>query len=100
MRTPVPDLAGVHGSTARLVTLYDYDLSSGLLKSVTDPNNQITTAAYVDTLDRVTSVVSPSGGGQVSYFYGDTVGNLYVQTQRAQDATTTLESYHYFDGLG
>jgi YD repeat-containing protein len=100
MRTPVPDPTGSRGSNARLVTLYDYDISSGLLKSITDPNGQITTATYNDGLDRLTAVVSPTGGGQVSYSYGDTVGSLYVRTQRSQDASTTPESYHYFDGLG
>lgn len=100
MKTPVPDSTGSRGSNARLVTLYDYDFSSGLLKSITDPNNQITTASYNDGLDRLTAVVSPTGGGQVSYFYEDTVGNLFVRTQRTQDASTTLESYQYFDGLG
>ena len=99
-RTPVPDTTGQQGSGARLVTQYDYDFSSGLLKSITDPNNQVTTASYNDALDRLTNVVSPAGGGQTTYQYGDVIGNLFVRTLTAQDASTTLDSSVFFDNLG
>jgi len=82
------------------VTSYDYDFASGKLKSITDPNGQTTTAFYNDALDRLTSVVRPTGGGQTNYFYGDQIGNLFLRTQTAQTATQNLEATVYFDGLG
>src|SRR4029077_8166042 len=48
----------------------------------------------------VKSVVRPTGGGTTNYFYSDTPGNLYVRTQTDLDATRTLDSYQFFDGLG
>lgn len=100
MSTPVPDPTGQSGSSSRLVSQYNFDFSSGLLKTITDPNLQITTASYNDALDRLTGVTMPPGGGQVTYVYGDTPGNLFFRTLRTQDATTTLESTQYFDNLG
>jgi YD repeat-containing protein len=99
-RTPVPDPTGLRGSAARLVTTYDYDFASGKVKSMTDPNGQITTGLYNDALDRLTSVVRPSGAGQTTYFYGDQVGNLFLLTRTAQTASQNIESTVYFDGLG
>ncbi|MGA9772165.1 MAG: RHS repeat-associated core domain-containing protein [Blastocatellia bacterium] len=99
LRTPVPDPTGQRGSSTRLVALYDYDFSTGALKSVTDPNQQVTIAAYNDSLDRLTGVTT-SDGGFISYTYGDAVGNLFLRAQTKQSSTVTLESYQYFDGLG
>ena len=99
MRTPVPDPSGVSGSTLRQETNYDYDYDTGMLKSVTDPNGATTTANYIDSLDRLYSVVQP-GGGQTIYTYGDTPGNLFARSQTSQNSSQTLEGTQFFDGLG
>ncbi len=100
MKTPVPDPTGQRGSTTRLQMTVDYDYASGFVNSFTDPNGNTTYAFYNDTLDRLTSVVRPAGGGQTSYIYSDTPGNLFVRTQTTQSATQTLEATAWFDGLG
>jgi len=99
-KTPVPDPTGQRGSNAELQTLVGYDFSTGLVTSITNPNQKITTASYNDLLDRLTNITRPPGGGQTTYFYSDTVGNLFLRTQTTQDAAQTIENYQYFDGLG
>ncbi|HKQ05090.1 MAG TPA: hypothetical protein VJ464_08170, partial [Blastocatellia bacterium] len=101
VKSAVPDATGQHGSTQQFITQYDYDLASGLLKTITNANGQVTTASYAnDPFDRLKGITPPAGGGQKSFFYSDTPGNLYVQTQQQQDASTTLTATVRFDGLG
>jgi RHS repeat-associated protein len=96
----IPDSSGVTGSSSALVTSTNYDFSTGLVISSTDANGQTTYADYTDPLDRLTSVVRPTGGGSTTYSYADTVGNLYLRTQTVQDASVTLTVDQMFDGMG
>lgn len=100
VRTPMPDPTGVSGSNTPMETTYLYDAPSGLLLSSTDPNNQVTSFEYNDSLNRPTRVIKPQGGGQTDYAYGDTPGNLYVHTQTTLDAARVLSQYQYSDKLG
>jgi RHS repeat-associated protein len=95
----VPDSTGVHGSTSALTATAVYNANTGLMTSLTDPNSQTTSYAY-DSINRLTSITRPTGGGSTSYAYGDTVGNLYVRKQTSIDSTHVVESYQFFDGLG
>lgn len=85
----------------------------GQVKSVTDPNAKVTTTTY-DKFGRKIQVTSPDGGS-TSWSYpcvsatGCTpdatnlfgaVGSQYVKTTTSTEATTTLSSWVYFDGLG
>lgn len=100
LKTPVPDATGVNGQSAELETTNVFDPSTGLLTSSTDPNGQITTYGYSDPLNRLKSIVRPSGGGSTTISYSDTPGTFYVRTQTDLDASRVLDGYQYFDGLG
>jgi RHS repeat-associated protein len=89
-----------YGSTTPLVTSSAYDFSTGLVTSTTDANNQTTSYAYNDSLNRLTSVTRPTGGGSTTYTYNDVVGSLWVRTQTAQSASVTQDSYQFYDNMG
>jgi RHS repeat-associated protein len=84
-----------------------YDLTSGVVTSQTDANNQTTTMEYAakDALDndnlllRLTKVNLP-GGGWTAYAYGDQPGNLFVMARTALDATRSTEARQYTDRMG
>ncbi|MBV9210245.1 MAG: RHS repeat protein, partial [Acidobacteria bacterium] len=96
---PVPDPNSTSDATITFETNSLYDLPSGLLTSITDANGQTTNIEYYDALDRPTRVLS-AGGAWTSFEYGDNAGNLFLRVQSAFDASRTLESRQYFDGLG
>ena len=48
-----------------------YGYTDGQVRSGTDPNGQTTTYAYSDSLDRLTRITYPTGGGVTSYSYND-----------------------------
>lgn len=99
--SPIPDSNNAAHSSATAFSSHSvYDYYSGLVKTSTDINNQTTTLEYDDTLDRLTKVINPTGGGWTGFEYGDAVGNLYVKTTTAFDETRNVESFSYFDGLG
>jgi RHS repeat-associated protein len=101
-KTPKPDLAGAYGSASELTSSAVYDFYTGLAYSATDSNGQTTHVEYEDQpgqLDRPKAVVRPDGG-RTDFYYGDTVGSLYVRTLSDLDAGRRTESRQYFDGLG
>jgi RHS repeat-associated protein len=98
--SPVPDPSGTHGSNQALTSATNYDFSTGKAISATDANGKTTSFEYNDSLDRLTRVVRPSGGGETTYTYGDSVGNLYVQTKTLMSFGVWLESHVLYDGLG
>jgi len=100
LRTPIPDPSGQNGSATALVSTSVYDFNTGLVTSTTDANNQSTSFAYNDSLNRPTLVTRPPGGGSTIYEYGDTAGSSFVKTRTAQDVTRYVETYQYLDGLG
>jgi YD repeat-containing protein len=101
----IPDPTNTRGTNAPLESWTAYDFSTGKVTSTTDANNQTTHLSYqddnnvADPLDRLRKAQHPDGGW-VKYFYNDTPGNLYVRTLTAMNATQSVESYQFFDGLG
>jgi RHS repeat-associated protein len=96
--SPIP--GSPYGSTTALVTSTAYDFSTGLVTSTTDVNNQTTSYAYNDPLNRLTTVTRPTGGGSTAYTYNDVVSSLWVRTQTAQSASVNLDSYLFYDNMG
>jgi hypothetical protein len=106
MTSSVPDPSGQYGSSVAFVTTTVYDTSTGFITSTTDPNNQTTTFGYtdpqtgaVDPLNRIRTVTRPDGG-LTTFNYNDTPGSVSVQTLTKQDATTSIDTLQFFDGLG
>jgi RHS repeat-associated protein len=95
----VADPSGVHGSASALVSTAVYDFTTGLVTTSTDPNGQVISFDYTDALNRIKTVTRPVGGGTTVYTYGDAPSNLYVRTQTALDASRSIDTYQYFDGL-
>jgi RHS repeat-associated protein len=93
-----------HGSNAQFTASAIYDYNSGLPSSFTDANGKTTTYQFLDSLDRLTGITRPAGGGSTSYDYGDNAGNLFVHSLNDLDIigvnTRRMEGYQYFDGLG
>jgi RHS repeat-associated protein len=106
--SPIPDTgtdpATRHGSNTAFTASAIYDYNSGLPRSFTDANGKTTTYQFNDSLDRLTGITPPAGGGSISYDYGDNAGNLFVHTLSDLDvvngSTRRMESYQNFDGLG
>lgn len=75
----------------------------GQVKSVTDPNSQVTGMEY-DALGRKTKVTAPDGGiTSVAYNYGTgfSVGTQHVLiTTSGSGIATPLSSLNFFDGMG
>ena len=81
--SPDPDGGGV---ITPLVTTSVYDFNTGRVSSTTDANNQTTSFAYNDSLNRPTLVTRPTGGGSTIYEYGDSPGSFFTKTRTALDA--------------
>ena len=97
--SPIPDSQGITGSNTALLRTAVYDFHTGLLRQSTDANGAITTTEY-DVSGRTTRVVRPTGGGETVYEYSDAPSDLYVKELVKQDATRSVESRTYLDGLG
>jgi YD repeat-containing protein len=104
--TPVPDSTGYFGSNESFTSNSKFDFQSGKIVTTTDANNKTTSYFYtddggvLDSLQRLRRVTLPEGLGETKYEFGDTPGNLYVRTLTKQNATTWLDDYTYFDGMG
>ena len=97
--TAVPDTTGVHSLNQSLSTASNYDLNTGLMLSSTNANGQMTSMVYSDPLYRLTQVTKPDGS-HVTTSYSDTPGDIYVRVVADLDASRTIETRQYFDGLG
>jgi RHS repeat-associated protein len=100
----IPDPSNVRATNTPLESWTAYDFSTGKITSSKDANNQVTTLRYddggtTDALDRLRKVEYPDGGW-VKYFYTDTPGSPYVRTLTAINASQSVETYGFFDGLG
>lgn len=96
---------GSYSSATSLVTSTAYDFSTGLVTSTTDANNQTTTYEYIDSLNRLTKVTRPTGGGWTAYAYGRNAYGDYVHTQTLQNlhnpaVPVVSDTYVFHDGLG
>jgi RHS repeat-associated protein len=105
-RTPAPDADGncASVSTTGFATNYDFDFTTGLATSMTDPNGVITKFYYDDPFNRLSQVVRadnvPATRNQTSVFYDDM--NHQVTTTRDRDAfgDNVLKNIVIYDGLG
>lgn len=95
----VPDPSGVNGSNTPLVTTNVYDFSTGLVVSETDANSRTTSYQHGDPLDRLTRVDLPDGGWK-TYGYGANAAGVYIETRTGLDASRSVYSVQFFDGLG
>ncbi len=86
-------------------TQYTYDYSAGKVKQTTDPNGFIFQTSY-DGLDRVIGEKQPDLTTpstlvtKSAYIYTDTANAVSVKKTDYLDATTSIDSYSYLDGLG
>jgi len=97
---------GTEPTTPFLKTSFQYDLNTGLLKSVTDPNGLTTSYAY-DLAWRLSTITAPQSAYTVTtQFDKDANGNdllAYSQKTVYTDADTiqkTVWSKSWFDGAG
>src|SRR5260221_11468122 len=78
----------------------DYDLNTGAITGIADPNGQVTgkkTTYTYDAIGRITSITHPDGGQTNAYYLNPTT----VEVKKLQDsaANVWIDSYTYFDGL-
>jgi YD repeat-containing protein len=78
-------------------TTLTWDLDIGKPTTITDPNNQPTSADYTDPLDRLKSVTYPDGG-TTAYDYNDAT-NTVTDTKTINSSQILSQNYIY-DGLG
>lgn len=96
--TAVPDPDGLFGSASPLNTTADYNANTGLMTLLTDANGRSTSYAY-DTINRLTTITQ-ADGGHITYDYHDAPTDLYVRVLTEEDASRSIETRTYFDGLG
>lgn len=82
------------------IVSYCYDYTLGLLRSSTDQNNQTTSYAYNDALDRLTQATYPAGGGQTTYSYNDLAPNPTETTTKEINSSQNLIAVTTMNGLG
>jgi len=85
-------------------TQYAYDYASGQVTEETNQNGFVFTAAY-DGLGRLTllqqpDLVTPTTlVNKATYVYTDTSGAVSVHESNYMDASNTIDTYSYYDGL-
>lgn len=93
-----------YGSTTTMVetTTYGYDCTTGKMTSEKDPNNQITSYSYNDSLNRLTGVGYPDGGSLTINYADSQSGSLpYVTTSQVTgEAAGPINRQTDYDGLG
>jgi YD repeat-containing protein len=86
-------------TTLSETTSYVYDCNTGLIASMTDPNNKMTSYSYNDPLNRLKQIQYPDGGN-VQYNYGDTASPVNVIVLQALSSSTSKQTEYDVDGLG
>jgi RHS repeat-associated protein len=94
--SPVPEK---NGSSSPLVTNHTYDFWTGRLASSRDANGQVTSFGY-DPLGRKKKEVRPPGGGETTFEYGDTRGNIHVRALTQEGDGVVREEVARYDGMG
>ncbi|HEX8649217.1 MAG TPA: RHS repeat-associated core domain-containing protein, partial [Pyrinomonadaceae bacterium] len=99
------------GDTGQLVTKATYDFNTGVVRTATDENNQVTNIHYYPETLRHFKTISPDGG-YTQHEYDDKLYpdpgaprmHSYIKTTIRLDLTGTVErvisSYEYLDGRG
>jgi len=85
-------------------TRHQYDYSSGKATQTKDPNNSVFETVF-DGFDRALQVKQPDLSSsstvvKTAYMYTDTANAVAVKVSDHLDATSTIDTYNYFDGLG
>lgn len=79
-----------------------YDVSTGLVISSKDLNNQAVNYFYQDPdlLDRITKVVRPTGSGETNYSYSSPgIYPAWVKVESSLDSSRNLSAISYVDGF-
>jgi len=94
------------GSGPTLTTATSYDFNTGLVRTSTDENTQLTSLYYYPDSLRPEHVDNPDGSG-VSYHYDDTLvadaatrRHYYTRTSTKLDGSRSMDNYVFFDGRG
>lgn len=92
------------GSDVQLTTGATYDFNTGLMRTATDENNQVTSYDYESDTLRPSKVTYPNGG-YVQTDYSDKLVTAtaqlspgFVRQTTLLDTNKTVQSYSYFDG--
>lgn len=86
-------------------TGYQYDYSTGKPTQTTDPNGDVSRTVY-DGLGRTLATLQPDPNTSSTlvtstlYAYTDTANAVSVHESDYLSATTTVDTYSYYDGLG
>lgn len=81
-----------------------YDYSSGKVRTATDLNGHTSVTTY-DAFDRPLAVAVPdtltgAPATTTTYIYSDAANNISVTIKSHPNASSTIESYQYFDNSG
>jgi RHS repeat-associated protein len=87
------------GDSGQLTTSATYDLNTGLIKTVTDENNQTTTFTYNPNNLRAVRTDSPNGAWMTTE-YNDATYPFYVKSTTSLDAAGSVSTWSYTDGRG
>jgi YD repeat-containing protein len=81
------------------IVSYCYDYTSGLLRSSTDENSQVTSYSYSDPLDRLKETDYPDGG-KTTFTYDDAEFSPTVTATRLMNSSENLVTVTTMNGLG
>ncbi len=87
------------GDTGQLQTSVTYDRNTGLVKTATDENGQVSTVTYNTSNLRVTRTDSPNGAWTTTE-YNDAVFPYHVKSTASLDATRSVSSWSFANGAG
>ncbi|MFN0140736.1 MAG: RHS repeat domain-containing protein [Pyrinomonadaceae bacterium] len=87
------------GDQGQLQTSFTYDRNTGLVKTATDENNQVSTVTYNTSNLRVTRTDSPNGAWTTTE-YNDAVFPYHVKSTASLDATRSVSSWSFANGIG
>ncbi|MFN0139554.1 MAG: RHS repeat domain-containing protein [Pyrinomonadaceae bacterium] len=87
------------GDQGQLQTSVTYDRNTGLVKTATDENGQVSTVTYNPANLRVTRTDSPNGAWTTTE-YNDAVFPYHVNSTASLDATRSVSSLSFLNGAG
>jgi len=86
------------GQSGQLISNATYDKNTGLMKTASDENGQITTNTYDPTSLRIIRTDYPNGGYTTNEYTDGAIS--WVKTKTRIDALKESESWQYADGRG
>lgn len=94
------------GADVQLTTSATYDFNTGLMKTATDENNQVTSYEYEPDTLRQKKVIYPNNGYTLTEYSDKLITNSaqlvpgFVRTTTTLEANKISQSYNYYDGRG